>query len=319
MEASGGTGKADEPEKDEDLPEQPERKEADHRSDARKLLIAQVITLLATPLSVAITVYMTDKIKEAKPELEYVGTAEYVFSAKPEPTDRELIVTAKRLSPMFREALQQPPPNIEYPIACTKWLDDDSDWDADCLDILRSTALKLKGNVEGALNNMEVAANTNFPLRPPAKTLENAREDIKRLDTIVGRLEVVKKIPASRSGTVEIEVGVLNSGSSDGTIPSRAEVKFSGGTFHVYATSSKENPAGYVVVKAHTFIAAKFKTARESDGDISGTYTVGEEAIIKKWSSLIRSGEEVPFGISIALSKRLASITGSVPKADAGK
>jgi len=175
-------GAAAEGEKPDEAPETPERKEVEENSTARKLLLAQVLTLLATPLSVAITVYMTDKMKEAKPEIQYVTSSPYYFSPQPSHAERDLIIEDKRLAAPIRDGLMSPPAGQEYPAVCRVWLDDESDWDTGCTSVLRSVAIRHKSMLEGQLENYEAQSTAELKiLAPPAKLLTNMNEDVERL------------------------------------------------------------------------------------------------------------------------------------------
>ena len=106
---------------------------------------------------------------------------------------------------------------------------------------------------------------------------------------------------------VTLTVGVLNTGDLGGTVFADALLKFDNRAMHVSADQYKE-------VTGHSFSEVLFNTAREDNGKYWGTFTVGEEPIIKAWSDLVKGGKEIPFELTITLNGRTDTIKGTVSR-----
>ena len=87
------------------------------------------------------------------------------------------------------------------------------------------------------------------------------------------QLSALDKVHRNRSGRVEIDVGILNVGASDGTVPSEATVTFSGGKFTaLHPIGDKDESKGYTVIKAHTFAEAPHALPASSGSGVDGDF-----------------------------------------------
>jgi len=186
---------------------------------------------------------------------------------------------------------------------------DGGDWDSNCGTIYKSAAIETKGMMKSMLDQIKGRSSRNI-LPAPAKP-EQLSSLIRAMDQLLKELAELDSKPRSRSGEVEITVGVMNVGGSDGLIFDRATVRFDGGEFNTY--TEKYTPVG-----AHSFAPVAFTTAYEKDGSIQGSWDTDQKPAIKKWSDLVKTGKEVPFELVVTMSDKTVSIKSSVPQENGG-
>lgn len=276
-------------------------------TDARKLLLTQILALLLTPASVVVTLLVTDSYKAPQPSLEYVSAVPYYYNAEPPRSLVDQINRGATLAWQFRQALRGATAASAGPEDCISWLDG-GDWDQKCEGIYKSVTSEMKGMASSALEQVKEASSLKSPLPMPGpEQLAETERSINVMDQLAKSLVELDTKDQSRSGEVEISVGVMNRGASDGLVFEGATVKFSGGEFHAYTEK-------YVPIGAHSFAEVAFNTAREENGKFYGKVDEGEEEVIKVWSDLIKQGKEVPFELVVTVSDKTVSIkTGSVP------
>jgi len=277
-------------------------------TDARKVLVTQILTLLLTPASVAVTYYLTEAYKAPRPNIEYVSASPLYFAAIPSRALADRINSEARLAWGFREELRRISALQEGPKGCVAWLDGE-DWDSDCANVYKGLLNQMKGMLQTAIDQLKRGqpANLSLPLFSETNQLADAERALTIVEDFSKELAELQSKSQSRSGDVKITVGILNRGASDGTILRGASLRFAGQQIKISASD-------YTAIKAHSFAEVSFTTPREDAGKIYGTWTVGEEAAVKKWSDMVKKGDEVQFELLVSVSDKKASIAGSVPK-----
>jgi len=280
--------------------EPPEGKSEGWRADTKKILLAQVLTLILTPATVGVTLYFTEEFKAPKPRVEYTRVEPYVFLEEPSAALRERILAEPRLVESLRVELMK----RNAPPECVAWLDGE-DWQGQCRGLYASSAEQSGAQLADVIGRLKDSDFRGSPLNMMFPSREDGLRAGKILTELKNELASLGSREPERSGDVEIRVGLLNAGASDGTVFNSARITFAGGSFSAYA---KE----YVAIKSHSFSEVSFVTAREYDGEVYGRWSDGDEKAIKAWSDLVKKGEEFPFTVTVTVSDNKATAKSSV-------
>lgn len=264
-------------------------------TDTGKFLVIQVLAVLLTPASIALTLFLIERDKAPRPDIQYVSALPLYTVIEPSSGFVTKINDDPGLSSDFRNEIRQASLSKDNPEMCTSWLDGGS-WDNDCLAIYKSVINQMDGMLKGIVVQGHGSVQE-----------ARARNSVRNLQEFKRELTKVENTALPRAGGVTLNVGVLNAGDSAGTIFAEGLLKFNNQVMHV----STEN---YTAIGAHGFSEVPFTTAREDGGKLLGTYKNGEEPIVKAWSDLVKSGNEIPFELTITLSGKKEAIKGSVPK-----
>lgn len=294
-------------------PPQPPTEAPSWWTDARKVLVGQILTILLTPASVAATYYLTELYKAPKARLEYVTASPYYLVEAPPPELAKRLSKAWMLATAFRDEFEHGP-NPKGRV-CAAWMDG-GEWDAECPSLYLSSAQRLQRSLEYLVRVVKpgspspkqavsTAADRFLESMIPDHTLATANLQV--LQDVITAVDDLSRKKQARSGGVIITVGVLNRGDSDGTVFQNATVHFLNKTL----TVSSED---YVSVKAHSFAKVTFEAPSENDGQYFGAWAAGQEPAVKQWSDLAKAGVDVPFELTVSLSDKPASIHGLLPK-----
>jgi hypothetical protein len=284
--------------------------------DARKALIAQILSILVIPITVAVTIYMTDFIKKPKPNIEYYASNFPVEVQNPPDALATKISASPRLTLMYRDELGRMMNQSGTSwLHCAFWIDGGA-WDGECLEPFTFTTKAIQRQLqvmadEVARHNGKLSPSQNQDLSKVLSLmvpdLAEVKAELLNVAEIRTAFEELSKAETPRVGSVTLSVGVLNSGDADGTLDSSARLKLPWGTMHVFIPDGK-----YVVVKAHSFEEVSYETAAYDGVSWLGTVQQGEEELVKKLSEKIRKGEKIPITIAIELSKQPAKISGKL-------
>lgn len=275
-------------------------------TEGRKALITQALAVLLTPLTVAVTLYLTEVLKHPTPRLEYVSSQVGYVTAEPPRSIAESIESIPRLSTMYRDELAQLRDSAGNSlINCSTWLSEDGQWDSDCLDPYIKVTAKLKSMIAALVRDLKSHKPPPPALAALFPNLKDAEIELTALNEITAGFNTVSKSALPRTGNASISVGVLNTGASDGTIFPKAAVTFGDKTVHVYAEK-------YVAVKAHDFQEIKYITPWFDGKDVREGWQPGDEDAVKALTQEIRDGKKVPFTIEVTLSDRKQSISGTI-------
>jgi len=264
-------------------------------TDTRKILLTQLLTVILTPTCVALTFFLLEHSKAPKPDIQYVRASPRYFATEPVSSLVTRINNDPGLASDFRKDIRDAGSSADNTATCTNWLDEGS-WDSDCLAVYKSAAGEMRGML------LAVAAQGNGSIQET-----RAKSSLKIIEDLRKELIAVENAKELRAGNVTLTVGVLNTGDLGGTVFADALLKFDNRAMHVSADQYKE-------VTGHSFSEVLFNTAREDNGKYWGTFTVGEEPIIKAWSDLVKGGKEIPFELTITLNGRTDTIKGTVSR-----
>jgi hypothetical protein len=264
-------------------------------TDTRKILLIQLLTVVLTPISVALTFYLVQHSKAPKPKIQYVTASPGYFVAEPSSSLLNRINDEPGLASDFRKDVREASSTADNSQSCTAWLDG-GPWDSDCLAAYKSASNGMRGLLRAV-----IAEGHGSVQESRAKSGLRIVEDLRK------ELIAVENAKQSRAGNVTLTVGVLNTGDLNGTIFSDSLLKFDNKTMHVSADR-------YTEVDGHGFSEVVFTTAREEDGKFWGSFRTGEEPTIKTWSDLVKTGKEISFELTIILNDKRDLIKGTVVK-----
>jgi hypothetical protein len=137
----------------------------------------------------------------------------------------------------------------------------------------------------GLITSLEAESQQPLPemlkdLRYSEQQKKPLRDCLRQLAT---ELTAMQTNTANRSGYLDLEVGVLNTGDFDGVVSKHATLSFSGGSFTINADK-------FTVVKAHGFDTIKFDADNPTDT---------EQRTYDAWRELVRNHSETPFEITL--------------------
>lgn len=273
-------------------------------TDARKSALSTLIALLVTPLSVVVTLVVTESYKAARPSIEYVNGSAGFFAPEPSPAVAEQVRKNNFVSTVLRQQVRVAATSSgKDPIECARWLDG-GDWDADWLPIYRQVTKESEAQLHVALT-MNLKSQKLREIGLPVVDKKDQEEALKIIEAFRSELDSFDSRPRPRAGDAEITVGILNKGSEDGTIFRDATIWFEGNRMPVQAPAFK-------VVKAHSFEEITFRTGFEQDGKVRNKASKAVDSVVKKWSDKVKNGG-VSFRIDVMVSDKTRSKEGSVP------
>ncbi len=275
-------------------------------TDARKIFVGQILTLMLTPASVAVTFFLTEHYKAPNPKIEYISVGKRVFQYESSGSVAQQIKNEPRLAAAFRELLPRASLSLKDPQMCVAWLDG-GDWERDCEDAYRNVTNQLKEMAEAAGQQLASGRKTTNTIPFLNESLSSAKRAYRILEPFAKELNEQRTVVRPRSGSAELTVGIMNNGASDGTINREAVIRFSGQIVKVYTDH-------YLPIKAHGFEEVTFVTARENEGKYFGEWDPEQEKAIKIWSDLLKRGEEVSLELTVKVGDKTDSIKSTVPK-----
>src|SRR5712692_1830897 len=122
-------------------------------TDARKTLLTQVLTLLLTPASVAVTVYLTEVYKAPTPYTEYIDAYPRFPVAAPSDSIRDEINSDPLLATRLRQDLARRSPNKN----CGGWLDGDA-WESSCEITYKAVASEAEREIQRMIQKLKGGA-----------------------------------------------------------------------------------------------------------------------------------------------------------------
>lgn len=266
-------------------------------TDATKILWTQILAVILTPVSVALTLYLVQRSRAPRPDIQYVKALPGYIVIEPLSSFATQIDDDPGLYSAFTNQIGQYRASNDNSPTCIGWLNGDT-WDNDCMAVYKGVVNLVTGDVKGVA---EQGLGTIQEAR--------AKNSLKILDAFRKELARAANAKQPRAGSVTLNVGVLNAGDSDGTIFQDGLLKFKNLVLHVSADH-------YTPIGPLGFSEVSFTTAREDSGQFYGDYKKGEESTIKVWSDLVKTGNEIPFELTITLSGKKEAIKSTVPKED---
>jgi len=272
----------------------PQETPEDWRSDARRAFITQILVLLVTPLSVAVTVYLTDRLKQPTPNIQGASVSAFVFEPQPDPALADSLSSDPGVAYFLRDQLSHAFDAQGQPLPrCADWLVDHK-WDSNCLPVYR-TATASVGSMLRMFKRME------SPARPVPFFGSDVSEMQHSMATIAAAQETFDQLEnreTPRTGGVRVEMGVLNTGDSDGTVGDKALLHFNNKDLDIFAST-------YTPIKAHGFEQVLFDSpSADANGVLSGTCTVGQEPTARELARLVQTHQKLELTITIFMGKK---------------
>ena len=158
-------------------------------TDAGKVLLAQVLAVILTPLSIGVTLVMIEHSKAPKPDIQYVSALPLYDVIEPSAGFVARINDDPGLSTDFRNLIRDASLSKDNSETCTTWLDGGS-WDYNCsavyLSAINQVSEMLRGIVaQGHGSVQETRA------RQSLKTLQEFKKELTKVEnTKIGRAHV---------------------------------------------------------------------------------------------------------------------------------
>ena len=240
-------------------------------STARKALIATLVSILLSPLSVVLGFFLGHTLQNPRLTIEDVSQSYHMVNHNLSDGLMKELVAQPLLVTQLRDMLGRNLNNQEQS-SCIDWLDGEPWRDTCTRDVLR------------AARTLKVAAVTDPPLSPILASLRPPPAQLQQfatiLDHLIAELEAIDKDTSNaRTGDMSFQVGVLNAGDFDGVLSKYGHLRFAGGRISIYA-------AKYTVIKAHGFEEIEFSV---DDGPPN------ERKALDAWRLHVKSRDETPF------------------------
>ncbi len=288
---------------------------------AKKAFVGGVVSLVLSPLFVLLGYWLNHTLAAPKLRVEYARPVVIVNNAQ---LDWGAVAELRKntiLAANIRDVLLRIGVSRNHQ-PCIDWLEHDT-WSNDCAEDAK-LALQYYSSMQSAkvdeLERWVATARAGKSPQPVAfaaldpyfvrlgndKTavqsgmtayLESSRQDRKALAAFVQRFNATVDSEGSRTGNIEVRVGVLNTGDSDGVITRGAVLRF--GDSEVLMRAPR-----YTVVKAHSI------------EDI--TYVINTDASValhlEKLRSLVRARGQDSFSIAIRSTDETMTMSARFPE-----
>jgi len=259
-------------------------------AETMKAFITTGVVILLTPLTVSLTFLFTAALQSPRPSIEESTVAlDYEPVALGHNLQLVLASHPTTAAHLREEILMRIGPDEPD---CVGWMKD-FNWSYDCAQRVQGALEKIADEAKSALQN---------PFDRSPEVSRRIMSDIKAINIIEEGINAAQQTPAtSRTGDFEVNIGVYNSGSSDGVVKSLASFKFDGGTVSLGSKT-------WTPVKSHSFANATFGTLNVS--------VSGEEAAREQLQNKIKKHEKVHGTLKINMSEKLASTEIDIPAQD---
>jgi hypothetical protein len=295
------------------LENEKEQKEEGSLSAARKTFITTLVAICLNPVSAAVGYYMNHILQKPRLQIEYVSENYFVENHKISAKILGELQKDQRLKASLRESLmrvqQQGDPD------CLSWLDG-ADWSDECIDRVESVAAGIMNTttveVEALQSNIDALKDWTPPaplnlipngtvqyelltiqaqkdkqgainmLQRPSEVLSR---EVSALKDLAGIFPSMRQSETPRTGDLELVVGVLNSGDSDGVIANRATLTFEGKELWLHPKPDDT----WTPIKAHAFQEIRFAVG-ESEQDLE---------LLKEWKAAIVAGKKIDISVTL--------------------
>jgi hypothetical protein len=265
-----------------DVPPADEPKSApltSEESTSRKAFITTLISIVMSPISVALGFYLNQSLQ--KPQLRIEGSSqEYSLESHVIPAS---VTQSIRALPTLSTNLRDVITRLELAqgeIRCVDWLDG-KPWKDSCFETVMSAAHGLSDSLSEAtrinLPDDDLGVRTETDLAASGAALTSL---IRWLASASSDDEAI------RTGDVCLHVDLFNSGYSDGVVLREGRLRFDRGEFAIDAET-------HTVVKAHGYEETEFCT---------GSVVDSEEAALAAWSTSVRGHEETAYELVVSIS-----------------
>jgi hypothetical protein len=247
-------------------------------STSRQVIASTLVATLLSPLSLVLGFYLGHALQ--KPRLSIVDLDQSFYLKDHSISDdlRKQLAEQPLLVMMLRgELMRTASAKTENP--CTSWLDGEH-WQDSCTDSVLSAARSLAGSL---------TAEPEMPSPEFVKSMrltQAQRESLGiTLKQLIAEVEAIRSDQSKeRTGDMDFDIGVLNTGDFDGVVSKFGKLIFSGDSFSTQAER-------YTVVKAHGFETINF-------GWRDWT-TAEDQASLDKWREIVKARRESRFRIEL--------------------
>jgi len=246
-------------------------------STSWKAFVNTIITTLLSPLSLLLGFYLGHALQKPHLSIADLSKTYYAESHKLSKDLRSEISSQPLLVSKLRDALTNNAlARNEQP--CVDWLDG-GEWEDRCTD----SVLEAAHGLAGAL-----IAEPEMPMPDLLKAMRLSQAQVKSLGDsfkhLTTELESIKSNNSTpRTGGMDFDAGILNTGDFDGVVSKYGTLKFADGSFSIYAEK-------FIVVKAHGFETVQFSTS-----DVPQA----ERQALEAWRRLVKNHAEVQFELQL--------------------
>ncbi len=307
-------------------------KEESVSSASRKALMTTVIAIALNPVSLVAGYFINHLLQAPKLEIQYSVPVYSSLGKKLGLEGIKALADSPRMNSAVRNTIAQRVPAGSQQPVCTLWLDE-QDWDENCedqvLDSINGLRQTLMLETKALANNIQIIKAWQPPSKlilEPVNTpdsevmrmmqsiqggqfdrqqalaqfqyyLTQERTGLKALENLKKAFDDMLKAPESVTEALAFDIGVLNSGDSDGVI-------FNTGTVTFGSTKLPLSSDDYRVVKAHSFESVRF---RMFYGQIDPERQTIQNVVKNR-------DTELPFHIAIKVGKITIDADGVLPK-----
>ncbi|HEU0209182.1 MAG TPA: hypothetical protein VIE89_20915 [Candidatus Binatia bacterium] len=244
---------------------------------ARQMAVSNVIGVIVSAVSLIVGFYLGHALQ--KPRLSIVDLDRSFYNEDYKLSDdlrKQLLEQGFLVYALRTELERAAMGKNEDP--CTAWLDGE-DWQDGCTEAVLSAARGLA---------VFLTAEPDMPIPEVLKSMRLSqvqRESFgAMLKALVAEMEKVRSDKTRlRTGDMDFDVGVLNTGDFDGVVTKFGKLTFPGGWFTIHSDQ-------FTVVKAHGFETVQF-TWRG--------WTTNEGAALDTWKAMVKKHEDSPFRIEL--------------------
>ncbi|MCX6592327.1 MAG: hypothetical protein NTZ56_12465 [Acidobacteria bacterium] len=257
------------------------------RFEAFKAIVTSGVAIALTPLAVSLTFFFTATLQSPKPSIEETAVEFYFPGVPLNPSLRDAFGKNPNTAAHLRRAILARTSSSDPD--CVSWMKELS-WLKSCADKVRAALVEIA-------DEAKAARETPMPRDP--KVNQAIARDIEAIEIIESEIDAAQaKNLTDRTGDFEIDVGVYNSGASDGVIKSLATLTVAGK--HVTLGSKTWTP-----VKSHSFANVTFSSSFLSVN--------GEEAALQDLRDRVKKREALKGVFEINMSDTKTKIEVILP------
>jgi hypothetical protein len=244
-------------------------------STGRKAFITTLVSILLSPLSVALGFYLNHVLQKPQLHVQELGQIYYLESHLLPRNVLSGIQALPLLSAQLRDVITRTE-LAKGDVTCVDWLDD-KPWRDKCFD----TVLTAARGIDSAI----LATSFTRPPKGLETTLPTAAEILSFRSALKPLVEWLATSSADkkqvRTGGYCVLAHVVNTGDIDGVVLNAALLRFEKGSVTI-------NAEKYTVVKAHGYEQIEFCAESALDG---------EKASLDAWGVAVKSRDETPFEV----------------------
>lgn len=246
-------------------------------STSQKAFITTIVSILLSPLSVALGFYLNHALQKPQLRVDTLDKTYYTESRTMPEFIRNSLQALPLLSAQIRDVITRTE-LAKGEISCVDWLDG-KPWRDGCFDTVLTAARGMDSAVLAAAASRPPKGLESV-VPSPAEVIA-ARSAIKTLvDWLVAASADTHEV---RSGKMCFQANIINSGDFDGVVLRFASLKFPTGTISIGADK-------YTVIKAHGYDKVEFCTDIDAEG---------EKASHDAWAELVKTFAKTSFDVEI--------------------